>query len=301
MNIFNASDAMLLAEINSDQTGINVRSRLSGSDFFIGENGGTTATDLGLRTLSESTSLAELNYRQGVNPVTGTDFIIRRNDGVELEIDISSADTVGDVLDLINNHPDNLDPDTAVVARLQAFGNGIELVDDNPAAGESLTVSRVSGSHAAWELGLVAWGEDSAQAGWPARTGGRRSRSHSPPPTTSIRPCISWRHRPAPDGTASTSNCAIHWSAMSATATFDPVGRRLIIDMADGQTTANTVIAAIAAEGTFTAQLDLTSDPTNDGTGTLVAPPGVAATTAGGTAEIVRCRRHQSHRNAGRF
>ncbi len=70
-----------------------------------------------------------------------------------------------------------------------------------------------------------------------------------------------------------------------AIATFDPLGRRLIIDVADTQTTANTVMAAVAAEGTFTAQLDLTNDPTNDGTGTIVAPPGVVATTTGGTAE----------------
>jgi len=62
----------------------------------------------------------------------------------------------------------------------------------------------------------------------------------------------------------------------------------LIIDLADGQTTANTVIAAIAAEGTFRAELDTLTDPTNDGSGTIVAPGGVVATTAGGTAANLR-------------
>ena len=124
--------------------------------------------------------MAELNYRQGVNPATGTDFIIRRNDGIELEIDISTATTVGDVLDLINNHPDNLDPTTAVLARLQAFGNGIELLDDNPASGESLTVSRVSGSNTAWELGLVTWGRI----------------VHKPLVRPQRRPLRSWHSRP---------------------------------------------------------------------------------------------------------
>ena len=33
--------------------------------------------------------------------------------------------------------------------------------------------------------------------------------------------------------------------------------------------------------------MDLTNDPTNDGTGTIVAPAGVAATTSGGTAETL--------------
>ena len=40
----------LSAEINATSNGINVRSLLSGADFTIGENGGTTATQLGIRT-----------------------------------------------------------------------------------------------------------------------------------------------------------------------------------------------------------------------------------------------------------
>ena len=74
-----------------------------------------------------------------------------------------------------------------------------------------------------------------------------------------------------------------------AVATFDDVSvpPRLIIDMADGATTANTVIAAVMAEGTFRAELDLSSDPANDGSGTFVAPAGVTATTAGGAQTVV--------------
>ncbi len=70
-------------------------------------------------------------------------------------------------------------------------------------------------------------------------------------------------------------------------ATFEAATRRLTIDMADGQTTANTVMAAVIAEGTFRAELDRSSDPTNDGSGTIVAPAGAAATTSGGTAETL--------------
>ncbi len=162
LNILNGSDAMLLAEINTDQTGINVRSRLSGTDLFIGENGGTTATDMGLRTFSRNTSLSELNYGQGVMTAAGPDFTIQRKDGVQLEVDISSADTVGDVIDLINNHPDNLDPSTAVVASLAATGNGIQLADNNGAGGQPLLVTRQITSHAAWDLGLVPRGEDTS-------------------------------------------------------------------------------------------------------------------------------------------
>jgi len=164
LNIVNGSGAFVLAEINESATGINIRSRLSGADLSIGENGGITATQLGVRSLTLETFLADLNYGQGVNPSGGTDFTIHRNDGVDLDIDVSSAETIGDVIDLINNHPSNLDPLTAVVARLAEFGNGIELVDDNPVPGFSLSVEQTFGSFAAQELGLVPKGSPTSVA-----------------------------------------------------------------------------------------------------------------------------------------
>jgi flagellin-like hook-associated protein FlgL len=99
-----------------------------------------------------------------VGTADGTDFIIHRNDGFDLVIDVSSAQTIQDVIDLINTHPDNLNPATAVVARLAQFGNGIELVDDNPAVGETLTVIRDVRSTAAIDLGLVPPGQDQSNA-----------------------------------------------------------------------------------------------------------------------------------------
>ena len=165
LNILNSSGAMVLAEINAARTGICVRSRLSGGDFSIGENGGTTATDLGLRSLMQETRLTALNHRQGVTTVSGADFTIRRTDGVELAIDVSSAETVGDVIDLINNHPDNLDPATAVTAGLRAVGNGLELIEDHPAGSGQLSVSRANLSLAAWDLGLLPRDADVTTAG----------------------------------------------------------------------------------------------------------------------------------------
>lgn len=155
LNVINGSDAGARAEINAAGTGINVRSRISGVDFAIGENGGTTATELGLRTLSSATPLAELNHGRGVANRDGTDFVIRRSDGTELPIDIATAQTVNDVLNLINTHPANQDPPANVVARLAPVGNGIELLDANPAGTGALTVIREGGSLAATDLGLV--------------------------------------------------------------------------------------------------------------------------------------------------
>ena len=166
LNILNGLDGRLLAEINEAGTGINVRSRISGADLQIGENGGDTASQMGLRSFTRETRLDELNYGQGVETAEGggADFVIRRRDGFELAVDISSARTIGDVIDLINSHPDNLDPLTSVTAGLASTGNGIELVDDNPAGTGELTVVREFGSHAAWGLGLISQGEEEAQA-----------------------------------------------------------------------------------------------------------------------------------------
>ncbi|MHB8903116.1 MAG: flagellar hook-associated protein FlgL, partial [Thermoguttaceae bacterium] len=66
LNILNGAGAGVVAEINANATGIDVRSRLSGADFAIGENGGTTAAELGLRTFTRQTRLEEMNHGFGV-------------------------------------------------------------------------------------------------------------------------------------------------------------------------------------------------------------------------------------------
>ncbi len=164
LNLINHSGAGALAEIAPTGDRLVVRSRLSGADFSIGENGGTTATQLGIRSLTTNTSLADLNRGLGVTGITGTDFTIHRKDATDLPIDIASAVTVGDVLNLINNDPANLNPATRVVARLAAFGNGIELFDANTAGTDTLSINAPFSSHAAIDLGLIPRGQTSATA-----------------------------------------------------------------------------------------------------------------------------------------
>ncbi|MDR0870927.1 MAG: hypothetical protein LBN39_09060 [Planctomycetaceae bacterium] len=261
----------LIAAVNESKTGIDVRSRISGADFCIGELGGQTATQLGIRTTDLTTKLSELDYNRGVNdydgPGTfaqaqyegiqpnssllltarnegkdwngyqlnfttspdgkiamsineetksvnitinpgvstacqiieafyeqtgpkqyfdltldpslgvndgsgvvydggtktsggtdgGIDFTITRNDGTVLEIDVKGAETIGDILRIINEHPDNADGKLA--ASLSQFGNGIELTDNS--TGDYITrVDRELLSTAAQELGLVDWNEE---------------------------------------------------------------------------------------------------------------------------------------------
>ena len=163
LNIINGSGANVLADINAAGTGINIRSRLSGADFFVGENGGLTATHLGVRSLSGTTSLSQLNHGVGVATDTGTDFTIHRRDGFDLEIDVSGAVTFQDVVDLINSHVDNQDPATSVVAQLAAYGNGIELIDANALGTDDLSVSAPSGNLAASALGLIPDGQTQSE------------------------------------------------------------------------------------------------------------------------------------------
>ena len=85
----------------------------------------------------------------------GPDFVIHRNDGTSFEVDISNAHTVQDVLNIINQHPDNQDPNTLVQATLSQYSNAITILDDDPILGNTLSVEVVAGSSAAVDLGLV--------------------------------------------------------------------------------------------------------------------------------------------------
>lgn len=162
LNTINASGASVLASINATGNGIDIRSRLSGADFGIGENGGTTATQLGIRSFKADTKLSSLNFGRGVVAGNAADFRITRADGAQLDIDVSGAKTIQDVLDRINNHADNLDPATAVTARLATFGNGIELTTADTVGATPLQVSRANFSEAAIHLGLIPVGSDSS-------------------------------------------------------------------------------------------------------------------------------------------
>jgi flagellar hook-associated protein 3 FlgL len=164
LNSINSSGANVLAQIDPSGTSLIVRSTLSGSDFSIGENGGTLATQLGIRSLDTTTALADLNHGNGVASTTGTDFTIHRKDGTDLAIDTSSAATIADVLNLINNDANNQNPATRVVASLNPSGNGIQLFDGNTTGTDTLSVTQAFGSNAAVDLGLIPTGQTTASA-----------------------------------------------------------------------------------------------------------------------------------------
>lgn len=280
INAFHSSGAAVQARINANATGIDLVTTLSGVDFSIGENGGTTATQLGLRTFAADTRLTDLNFGAGVQKSGGIDFTIVRNDGVELNINLSAATTIGDVVDLINSHPDNTG--AAVTAQLAAVGNGIEIIDDNPQGGATLTIRRDSRSSAAWDLGLLSRGVDSATSGNGATAvAATATLSFAAPENNNSRIAIS--SATAGDFYNGVQVVFVNGSATgnSANVTFSKATKTLTIDIDPGVTTAATILSAISAEGTFTASLDRTIDANNTGAQTI-SQLGANATTSGG-------------------
>jgi flagellar hook-associated protein 3 FlgL len=155
LNTLQTADPNLSVGINSAGNGLAISTRLSGSTLSIGENGGTTATDLGIRTMTGSTLLSSLNSGQGV-PVTATDssgnlepadLEIQLRSGTTIDVNLAGATTVQDVLNDINAaEPGQL------TASLNSVGNGISLTDNDGTSTGPLTVTSNAVSQA---LGLA--------------------------------------------------------------------------------------------------------------------------------------------------
>ncbi|QDS90098.1 flagellar hook-associated protein FlgL [Rosistilla ulvae] len=157
----NLSGADVRATINQTTGKIQIAGLADGVDYSITENGGTAAEQLGLRTSTAATKLTELNRGLGYETTNGTDLTISRTDGSLLEIDVDGAETVGDVIDRINNHVDNIGPN-AVTASLRTDGNGIQL--QSIAGTSTLTIGQPTGSSVGEALGLIAAGTEETEA-----------------------------------------------------------------------------------------------------------------------------------------
>jgi len=156
----NRSGADVRAELDTKTGGLDIRALRSGVDYSIGENGGNAATNLGIRTASETTKLSDLNNGRGIGTNEfGIDFSITRPDGTKLDFDLAGAQTIDDVLILIRDHPSNQDA-RRITASLNPTGNGIQLIA--PPGLAPIRVSRESDSNAAEILGFVKKGETTA-------------------------------------------------------------------------------------------------------------------------------------------
>jgi flagellar hook-associated protein 3 FlgL len=151
INAINSSTAGVKAQINSTGTGIDIVNPIQGNTMSISENGGTTASELGLQTMSPGTLLSSLNGGKGVNLVSGADLQITRRDGSTFQVDLNGATTIQDVINDINT----ADAGGGVTASFDNNTNGIVLTDSTGGGG-TLAVSSINASTAATDLGLSA-------------------------------------------------------------------------------------------------------------------------------------------------
>lgn len=171
LNSINSSGATVIADIAPGGRGLRIRSTESGSDFSIAENTGTLASRLGLRTFSGQNLLSDLNHGLGLELANGPDLTFTRSDGTEFAVDIQTAVTIQDVINLVNNHPDNQDPALHITIGENGYNNGLTLSATIPPTPPlpalpptPISVRSSGGSGAAIGLGLVAKGGISTAA-----------------------------------------------------------------------------------------------------------------------------------------
>jgi flagellar hook-associated protein 3 FlgL len=150
LNQINSAGLGVKAQINDAGTGIDVLNTVQGATLTISENGGTTASDLGLRSFTPATTLAQLNGGKGVGTVSGNDFSVTTADGTVTNVDLNNPQDVQAVLNQINAAAGG-----KFTAGFATTGNGIVLTD-NTTGGGTLTVTPLNFSTAAADLGLTA-------------------------------------------------------------------------------------------------------------------------------------------------
>lgn len=172
MNLVASLKIGIRVEIAEGGDRLNFINELSGSpanSMSVGEvGGGTTATELGVRSLTGSTLLADFNHGLGVQIKTGSvdpisglpdpsadvDFRITLKDGRTFDVDLENVTTVQDVLDQINAAAGAAGILPAEFqAGLASDGNGIALTDAT--AGTTTSVTAMNGSFAAADLGIL--------------------------------------------------------------------------------------------------------------------------------------------------
>jgi len=210
----------------------------------------------------------------------GIDFTITRSDGVAMEVDLAGATSIGDVLDQINNHPDNADG--RLLARLAVEGNGIELVDDSIGTGQ-LQVARAHMSRAAIDLGLIPPGQRTMASTDPG-TVAEVSVSSSGGDNDLV-------FRGIAPGTFANGVEVIFQDTGAESLTWDAGANQLRFDIdTAGGTDANRIIQLLAADpvasGLFTATLD--PGDGNTGAGAVEATnPADPRVLSGGTPELL--------------
>ncbi len=145
LNAVNTAGIGVQARVSANGNGIELFSQLAGADLRVIEGSGQTASQLGLIVPSENLSLDSLHAGAGIPSVTGIDFQITAADGTEIDVDVSGALTLADVVTRINENPAN----TGVVFAEVVPGEDRLRLRDLTGAPGTMTVGPENGSFAA--------------------------------------------------------------------------------------------------------------------------------------------------------
>ncbi len=155
LNAINNAGVGVKAQINPAGSGIDVFNAVQGTAMTISELTGTTAADLGLRSMDANTKLAEINDFAGVKIVDGAEFRITDSLGVAAEVELDGAATMQDVIDAINAAAGGVG--AGITASFSATTNNL-ILTDSAGGGASVRVTNLNGASAVSELGLDANG-----------------------------------------------------------------------------------------------------------------------------------------------
>jgi flagellin-like hook-associated protein FlgL len=147
----------LRLQVNAADNGLDLISEVSGLRLSVGENGGTTAADLGIRTYGLATELSAFRDGLGIEPVEGEDdFQLTLNDGTNFAVDASGLGTVDELITAIETAATGagltLGVDFSV--SLATAGNGL-VFQDNTVGATGFTITRVGQSSVADQLGIL--------------------------------------------------------------------------------------------------------------------------------------------------
>ena len=157
-NVIDQLNFGLRLNINDNGDGLNLVSEVSGVELSVGENGGSTANDLGLRNFGLNTRLSDFRHGLGVENIQGEDdFTIQTHDGTSFSVNIDGDQTVGDVINTINSAATaaglTVGAGNDLVVGLAGSGNGFRFID-NTAGGSDFKVQNTGQSLAATHLGI---------------------------------------------------------------------------------------------------------------------------------------------------
>ena len=173
LNAVNSSGTSVQAQINAAGTGINILNPVSGSAMTIGENGGTTAQELGIRTLQPGTALNTLNNGQGITLASASssgpsgNIVITKTNGATFSVSLNGITTPGGLVSAINAAAGN----GTVTAAFNSSGNGITLTDSSGGAGNLSVTAGTNYIGNGANLGIFKTGAGATLAGTPMSFG----------------------------------------------------------------------------------------------------------------------------------